>query len=211
MSAYKQWNCEHCGQPIPCRIDRFVRVHEISDLKTKFDGTTYKDKKYERYHLECASKLNDLTDDEKKMLANPTKKHIIKKTKVEHHKPQAELSELEIQKQVNNELMKLEKQGLLTYICSFLGTDNPYKIDRNGYAKFTVIFPNKIIFVEIKKPTGTFSTEQLDFIKLYNKLGHDYCMAESVDDVLRLIAPYLRQDALGSTIDEKTGNVSVKS
>lgn len=61
----KIWNCEHCGKVLPTGQATFTRVKEYGDERTRdSDGETYRKKKYKRYHISCATKLNDLTPHE---------------------------------------------------------------------------------------------------------------------------------------------------
>jgi hypothetical protein len=55
---------------------------------------------------------------------------------------------------------------------------------RSGVSDLVVILPSRIIFMEVKTPTGRQSDSQKTFQGIVESLGHKYTLVRSVDDAL---------------------------
>jgi hypothetical protein len=58
---------------------------------------------------------------------------------------------------------------------------------RSGVSDLVVVLPGKILFLEIKTPTGKQSESQKVFQSMVESLGHQYAIARSVEDVIKLL------------------------
>ena len=58
---------------------------------------------------------------------------------------------------------------------------------RSGVSDLIVLLPNRIIFLEVKTPTGTQSPNQKKFHKKVIELGFEYFLVRSVDDVAKIV------------------------
>jgi hypothetical protein len=67
--SQKFYKCEECGKSLPSPVKYFTRIEEYGDILTNKKGQSYRNKKYKRFHLDCALKLKDLNNYEKQMLA----------------------------------------------------------------------------------------------------------------------------------------------
>ncbi len=61
---------------------------------------------------------------------------------------------------------------------------------RAGVADLIVVLPDgKVLFLEVKTPTGKQSDNQIKFQNRVESLGHRYVIVRSVDDVVIAICP----------------------
>jgi hypothetical protein len=58
---------------------------------------------------------------------------------------------------------------------------------RNGVSDLIIVLPSRIIFMEVKTPTGTQSENQKAFQQQVESLGHTYVLVRSVDDALAAV------------------------
>lgn len=72
------------------------------------------------------------------------------------------------------ELMQLMQTGLLS-----------------GVSDLIILIPNKVIFVEVKTPTGTQQSNQRDFQEVVEGLGFTYLLVRGLEDFKERIQPYL--------------------
>jgi hypothetical protein len=56
---------------------------------------------------------------------------------------------------------------------------------RAGASDLLVVLKNKVIFLEVKTPTGRQSEAQKIFQKIVESLGHEYYIVRSVDEALK--------------------------
>ena len=56
-----------------------------------------------------------------------------------------------------------------------------------GVSDLIIIQPNKVIFVEVKTPTGTQQPNQKDFEKAVNLLGFEYWIVRSLEEFKKKI------------------------
>ena len=69
IQSKKNWPCNHCEKFIEAYSRYFARVKEYGEKIKRFDGKTYRQKIYHRYHLECAKSIENLNDYEQSLLA----------------------------------------------------------------------------------------------------------------------------------------------
>ena len=86
----------------------------------------------------------------------------------------------------------LRKQGLLfwrfdpsTYVPS-LGRYIKHEYVVNGLPDIHILVKGKLIGLEVKKPTGKPSADQLLMQRRFQSLGHDFHIVKSVDEVIEL-------------------------
>lgn len=69
MCAKKPWVCEHCKTQIKVGERHMARVQEVGNVKTRWDGQSYREKVYTRFHLNCAHSIQ----------LNPYEQSLVKK------------------------------------------------------------------------------------------------------------------------------------
>ena len=62
---------------------------------------------------------------------------------------------------------------------------------KSGAADLIVLFPNSVVFCEVKTPTGIQSEAQKDFQGQVEKLGFEYILVRSLDEFKIKINKYL--------------------
>ena len=63
---------------------------------------------------------------------------------------------------------------------------------KSGASDLIVLFPNKIVFCEVKTPTGVQSEAQKEFQKQVEKLGFEYILVRSLDEFKISIDKYFK-------------------
>lgn len=58
---------------------------------------------------------------------------------------------------------------------------------RSGASDLVVVLSNKVLFIEMKDPAGSQSTEQLDFQKVVTNLNHQYFIIRSLEQFQQTI------------------------
>lgn len=53
---------------------------------------------------------------------------------------------------------------------------------KKGVSDLIVLMPKRVVFVEVKTPTGSQSTEQKEFERLVKNLGFEYYLVRSLQD-----------------------------
>lgn len=59
----------------------------------------------------------------------------------------------------------------------------------SGVSDLLFIMPGRTVFVEIKAPGGVQSKEQIEFQKIVEALGFEYCIVRSVEEFYDKIIP----------------------
>lgn len=59
----------------------------------------------------------------------------------------------------------------------------------SGVSDLLFIMPGRVIFVEIKAPGGVQSKEQIEFQRIVEALGFEYCIVRSVEEFYDKIIP----------------------
>ena len=62
---------------------------------------------------------------------------------------------------------------------------------KSGASDLIVLFPNRVVFCEVKTPTGVQSEAQKDFQVQVENLGFEYILVRSLDDFKMSINKYL--------------------
>jgi hypothetical protein len=63
-----------------------------------------------------------------------------------------------------------------------------------GASDLIVVLNNKVIFVEVKTPTGRQQPTQRDFESKLKELGQDYYIVRSLDEFIKLIEEYKQRE-----------------
>lgn len=58
---------------------------------------------------------------------------------------------------------------------------------RRGSSDIIVWLPNRCIFFEVKTATGKLSPDQKEFAETIGKLGYEYYVVRSVDEVIKIL------------------------
>ena len=93
-----------------------------------------------------------------------------------HSKKTSELSEQAIQKKIINQL---EREGYLVLKL--------IKCNKNGYPDLLAVKENDTMFIEVKKPGGTVSPEQINFIDQMQKRGCVAGIAHSPEEAIEIV------------------------
>lgn len=56
-----------------------------------------------------------------------------------------------------------------------------------GVSDLVMVLPGKVVFLEVKTPTGTQSDKQIKFESKIKELGHSYFIVRSLQDVLNVL------------------------
>jgi len=62
ITGRKEHTCKICNLAIHTNIPHFARVQEYGEVLTRSDGAEFRNKNYDRFHLECARTLTNLND-----------------------------------------------------------------------------------------------------------------------------------------------------
>lgn len=59
-----------------------------------------------------------------------------------------------------------------------------------GYPDLTIIIPNKVLFIEVKAPTGKQSDKQKEIETRLKKLNHDYFIVKSFNEFMEIVTNF---------------------
>ena len=109
---------------------------------------------------------------------------------------QYEPTEAIIKKSICDYLLLLEKRGKLLFIrnnsfAGFVGfNDNKRYINnaKGGSPDLFIFLPKgKVIHIEIKRPSGKQSEEQVKWESVCTKLGHEYYVVRSLNELVKIV------------------------